>query len=245
MSGKLGDNFENGIFWELYLDLERQFSSFLQYVPFLPGNEAAYSYKLLNLILSIGGHVDSAFKEMARFSEFSQNIECKKTLELLGKSEERKKDGKAPLTVPISCPMKAFEREYELSKRKVIFKCLAERDIVAPFAPHNEITKAPKWWEIYNGLKHDVAFNLRDATLQNTRDALAGAFLLNVLHKPAKIRFLNLGALRVVVRRRADSVYKMTPEDFQNVVEKYAKDDPTILAYIETSLFVYDYVQRE
>jgi len=52
MSEKIEDNFEKGIFWELYKDLERQFQNFLEYVPYLPGNETVYSFKLLNLILS-------------------------------------------------------------------------------------------------------------------------------------------------------------------------------------------------
>jgi len=42
MSDKPLDNFENGIFWELYKDLERQFQDFLEYVPYLSGNEKAY-----------------------------------------------------------------------------------------------------------------------------------------------------------------------------------------------------------
>lgn len=49
------DNFENGYFWELYNDLERQFITILEYVPYLEGNETTYSFKILNLILGIGG----------------------------------------------------------------------------------------------------------------------------------------------------------------------------------------------
>jgi len=65
-----------------------------------------------------------------------------------------------------------------------------------------------------------------------------------VLHKPAKVRFLNLGVLRVVVARGAEYVYRMTLEEFENAVEE-AKDDQTIQAKLETPLFIYDYVQRE
>lgn len=49
------DKFEKGYFWELYIDLERQFRAFLTYVPYLKGNEKTYSYRLLSMILSIGG----------------------------------------------------------------------------------------------------------------------------------------------------------------------------------------------
>jgi len=234
MSGTVVDNFENGIFWELYSDLERQFQNFLEYVPYLPENEKTISFKLLNLILSIGGHVDSAFKEMARYPKFSGNNDCREILEKIERKE----------TIPITLPLKAFETEYKLSEKTVKFKRLPERQNITPFKPRSSGAQSPLWWKIYNGIKHDVALNLRDVTLQNTRDALAGAFLLNVLHKPAKVRFLNLGVLRVVVARGAEYVYRMTLEEFENAVEE-AKDDQTIQAKLETPLFIYDYVQRE
>ena len=110
------DNFEKGVFWELYLDLERQFQSFLEYVPYLEGNERTYSYKLLNMILGIGGHVDSAFKEMARFPRFSSNSKCREILELLEGNK----------TVEITLPLEAFEEEYSISKKTVLFKCVPE-----------------------------------------------------------------------------------------------------------------------
>jgi len=143
MNEKIMDNFEKGIFWELYGDLERQFENFLDYVPYLEANENTYSFKLLNLILSIGGHIDSAFKEMARYSEFSNNEDCGKILELLEKSEENLKEGKAPITVPIWLPVKAFEKEYKISTRTIIFKRLPEREDIIPFKPHNPKINAP------------------------------------------------------------------------------------------------------
>jgi len=166
------DNFENGIFWELYSDLERQFQNFLEYVPYLLENEKTISFKLLNLILSIGGHVDSAFKEMARYSKFSDNDDCIEILEKVKRKE----------TVPITLPLKAFETEYKLSEKTIIFKCLPERQDVTPFKPRCSRAQSPKWWKLYNGIKHDVAVNIKQTNLQVTRDALAGAFLLNVIH---------------------------------------------------------------
>ena len=65
------DAFEDGYFWEYYMDLERQFIEYLNFVPYLEGNEKTYSFRLANLILSIGAHTDSAFKEIAKFHEFS------------------------------------------------------------------------------------------------------------------------------------------------------------------------------
>jgi len=242
MSEKAGDNFEKGIFWELYQDLERQFQDFLEYVPYLSGNETVYSFKLLNLILSIGGYVDSAFKEMARYAKFSENQECQEILRILKKSEERKKKGKAPITVPISLPLKAFEKEYKLSERKVIFKRLPEREDVTPFKPFNPETNAPEWWEIYNGLKHDVGVNIEKANLQITRDALAAAFLLNVRHTPSAVRLLSYGVIKFSITPyrgfgEIKPSFDMSPQNFQIILERKQKYP----GFAETQVFIYDY----
>ena len=85
----MNDNFENGLFLELYNDLERQFESFLEYVPYLDENKNIISYKLWNLILNIGGHIDSAFKEMARYPKFSKNYDVIKIREKIDESEKK------------------------------------------------------------------------------------------------------------------------------------------------------------
>lgn len=226
------DKFENGIFWELYNDLERQFEIFLEYVPYLDGNENVYSFKLLNLILSIGGHVDSAFKEMARYPKFSNNNECKEILGILKETKENIKKGKAPKTIPITLSLRAFEREYKLSKRKVIAKILPEGDII-PFKPHNIKTKAPEWWDIYNDLKHDVGVNIKKANLQNTLQALAGAFSLNAIHAPAILMLEDYGLLKSRFKDRI----------LRDQLEEMIEAKQGFWYFIETPLFIYDYDQ--
>jgi hypothetical protein len=236
------DEFMSGIFWELYNDLERQFQDFLGYVPYLEGNETVYSFKLINLILSVGGHVDSAFKEMARYIGFINNDDCKKILELLEESEERVKEGKSPRTVPITLSLRAFEKEYKLSKKKVRFKCLPKGEWITPFTPSNKTTRAPKWWEIYNGLKHDLSVNIKEANLLNTRDALAAAFLLNVRHIPGAVRLSEYRIMKFSTKAwegygEIRPQFDMTAEYFQDILERQ-KSYP---AFVETPLFAYDY----
>jgi len=72
--------FENGGYWEYYKDLERQFENFLDYVPYLEGNEKTYSFRLASILLSIGSHVDSAFKEMSKYPDFLEIKSCKAIL---------------------------------------------------------------------------------------------------------------------------------------------------------------------
>lgn len=247
------DKFENGIFWELNKDLERQFQNFLEYVPYLDENKSTISFILLNLILGIGGYVDSAFKEMARYSKFSNNDDCREIVRILEESDQRVKQGKAPKTVSIRLPLKAFDEKYNLFERKVIFRRLPERKYITPFQPYNQKTNAPKWWEIYNELKHDVGVNIKEATLQNTLNALAGAFLLNVIHTPSALRLFSYGVLRIEFMRLPHPTYggggtnSMLPTESNIEVVKnwLEKKPPMIPGFVETPLFVYDYREME
>jgi hypothetical protein len=238
----MSDNFKTGVFWELYKDLERQFENFLEYVPYLEGNENVYSFKLLNLILSIGGHVDSVFKEMARYAKFATNKHCKEILEKLRKSEQRVRKGKSPITIPVSLPLKAFEKEYEISTRKVIFKRLPEREDIIPFEPHNPETKAPKWWKIYNGLKHDVGINMKEANLQNTLHALAGAFLLNVIHIPACIRLIEDRVVKAEITGHV--TYHLLEPGWRDSIKDWIKKKKEF-GIVETPIFKYNYAEKE
>jgi len=194
---KFKATFENGGFWEYYKDLERQFENLLEYVPYLDINERACSFRLVNLLLSIGGHVDSAFKVMATYKKFSKNEKCKQICQKVRESKKRIKLGKGPITIKIEDCLRAFETEYKLSQKEITFKRLPEREIIIPFHPYNPKTNAPEWWDIYNGLKHDFGNNFEKANLRITSDALAGAFLLNVIHWPAVDRLYDFGILKV------------------------------------------------
>lgn len=231
-------SFENGGFWELYKDLERQFEDFLTYVPFLDGNEKAYSFKLLNLILSIGGHVDSAFKEMAKYSDFAKDPECKKIVDLVKKSER----GEFAI-VRITDPIAAFERLYGICGEKILFKRLPQRELIQPFKPRGKVVGSPKWWSTYNEVKHHVAFNLEKANLENTLNALAGAFLLNVRHIPAAIRLFDFGLLRMswVAKSRGKVAYEnFLRKDFMRILKnKELLQNSTF--FVETPLFFYNY----
>jgi hypothetical protein len=238
MSKKAVDNFENGFFWELYNDLERQFQNFLEYVPYLPGNETVYSFKLLNLIVGFGGHIDSAFKEMARYSKFSENEGCRKILE---RASERKGI--------ISTGVDAFDDIYGISTKKVGFKRLIKRKDIIPFSCDEEENHVPKWWKFYNDLKHDVGINIREANLKNTRDALAGAFLLNVIHKPAILRLNDYGVLKwppePIEGEFAGVFDHALVRVPRHTLEEMLESNQDLWAFVETPLFIYDHSQYE
>jgi hypothetical protein len=94
--------------------------------------------------LSIGGHIDVAFKEMARFTQFSKDEDCKQIL-------KRASDKKGIFLTAV----RAFTRICSIPTRKIIFKRLPRREPIMPFSPSSE------WWTFYNDLKHGTpTFNL-------------------------------------------------------------------------------------
>jgi hypothetical protein len=225
--------FENGGYWEYYKDLERQFGNFLESVPYLEGNEDTYSFRLANLILAIGAHVDSALNEIAKYSVFSI-----KYPEMLNPTTKKGKPRKPTIKdyYPIS-------EEYKLTKEVVTFKCLPDRETVKPFLLYQRESGGtyPDWWNAYNKVKHNFSKNFKKATLKTVRDALAGAFLLNVIHPPAADRLADYGLVKP----------KYAPRGFEQKHDKFRGKEMQPVScspsntenpyFIETELFIYDY----
>ncbi len=222
--------FEDGGFWEYYRDLERQFENYLEYVPYVEGNEKTYSFKLLNIFLSIGGHIDSALKELARYQRFSEIESCK---EILDRAE--RKEG-----ILVS-GIRAFDEIYAINSMTVTFKCIPKRIPITPFN-----CEKPEWWTFYNDLKHDISSNIKKANLETVRDALAGAFLLNVIHEPAALRLFKYGLLKP--NYPLSSFVEIISDTFrgQSWYRKRPKYGPVEDAFIiETSLFSFDYEEAK
>jgi hypothetical protein len=237
MSGKdrlpyFAPTFENGGYWEYYRDLERQFENCLEFIPYLSGNENTYSFRLASLILAIGAHIDSAFKEIARYSEFS----TKYPLILKKETGEAKN--------PTIKDYYDLAVEYKLPERKVMFKRLPEREQVMPFQQYTkggDEAKTPNWWGVYNKVKHHFSESFEKANLQNARDALAGAFLLNVIHTPAYIRLIEY---RVVTPDPIGRTEFTLNTGWQEKVKEWIKKDRRF-GFIETPLFSYNYVEQK
>lgn len=224
-------NFENGGYWEYYRDLERQFENFLELVPYLSGNENTYSFRLANLILAIGAHIDSAFKEMARYPEFST------------KYPYILKKGTGEPRIPTIREYYDLAMEYKLPQRKVIFKRLPEREQVVPFHQFVKVKDkiiTPDWWHVYNNVKHHFSENFEEANLKNTRNALAGAFLLNIIHVPAYVRLIKYDVIKDSMRKWSFPLKAGWQEGFMNLAKKGKR-----FGVAETPLFSYDYVKED
>lgn len=221
--------FENGGYWEYYKDLERQFENFLEYVPYLSGNEKTYSFRLANLLLATGAHIDCAFKEIAKYPEFST-----KYPEIANKSK------------PTIADYYPLALEYALSQRKVMFKRLPEQEQITPFQQYiktEEKIETPTWWKVHNQVKHHFSENFDKANLQNVRDALAGAFLLNVIHTPSYVWLMECRVITPRIKSKAIGVNAfMISKDW---ISKFKAKGASAKKYgvIETSLFYYEYYQ--
>jgi hypothetical protein len=85
--------------------------------------------------------------------------------------------------------------------------------------------------------------NFKKANLENVRDALAGAFLLNVVHKPAILRLYEYGVAKskyreVFVTMEEGGHYMMKPD--LEIMERILKDTIYPPLYVETTLFYFD-----
>lgn len=177
--------FKTGLMWSVYSDMEKEFMEFLDYVP-PQDHEKVYSYKLIRLMLQVGGYVDTTFKEMALYPKFDGDEKCEVIRDKVNKEK----------IVTIKLFREAFEPIYKLSRQGFLVKspkhfALAfER--IAPFSEFGE-GKSPKWWNAYNGVKHNWLKNLKKANMGNTLKALGGAFLLNAVHEPSLLELAKRG----------------------------------------------------
>lgn len=175
---------------------------------------------------------------MARYPNFSSNNACKKIIDKLQESENNIRSGKPPLTIPIGLCLEAFEKEYEISKKRIIFTQSPERKEIIPFEPPSIENKIPEWWRVYNGLKHDVIVNIKEAHLQNTLKALAGAFLLNVIHVPAIFMLYEHATLKPALK--GGSYFTGNKDTLRKYLDTHKVMN---IGFVETPVFIYDYRQ--
>jgi len=116
----------------------------------------------------------------------------------------------------------------------------SQRQKIKPFEPFNRKTQAPFWWDIYNHTKHDLHEYFEKVTLRQTRDALAGAFLLNVIYEPASLRLLKYGLLKPKYRPEGFEIIYPTFKGHE-IYPETPKGETENPFTIETPLFIYDY----
>ena len=186
---KSGENiFDSGVAWRVFNEVETELVSFFSIVPLVPKHEDVFSFKLFNLILSIGSHVDNVFKAMSRYNKFNNN---QNMINIINAD-----------TPNIGMYRNAFEPIYHLSSKKIFVKkdaIIPLRDYYSEIIPFSGFTKkSPKWWKIYNELKHSwfKGNNIYEANVNNAIRSLAALFILNIRHEESWDKLVDLGVIK-------------------------------------------------
>lgn len=172
------DPFERGKAWFMYNRLEREFIETTSYVALETYHGNVWSEKFGELLVRIGDLVDSFF----RFMVNSKSLDNEKTVKELRKTI-RKKPKWNPDIIDFRT---TFNPIFHLSSVEVEADYgLTNYGKLHPFKDFGK--KSPLWWDAYNKVKHEIFEQIeKKATLENTINALAGLFVLNILHKESQ-----------------------------------------------------------
>lgn len=154
--------------WEYYLILEKDFLETERYLSFELGDN--YLYDNLTPL-----HIANSLAFSVEFIKQYQSIcsEIDVILQAICKEIKNVFDGnmktlytKVILNTPVW---------KDIIKQKVKMKDIE----LQPFRNWSEEPyKAPDWWPLYNGVKHNRLMNFKDANLKNVLNALAGLYVL-------------------------------------------------------------------
>lgn len=163
------DEFEK-TFWNYYLELEREYLEIEYIIPFDETNYPAFSYKYLDLLWAICSEIDVLFKEYLKIMVYTPDPD----------------ENGDPLYNIIQYE-KFVEEKVPTFKTQEI-TCYNLKFYKKKIYPYSDWTsgKTPKWWRIYNKIKHDKEQYCegkkayKSANQINVLNALGGLFQLNL-----------------------------------------------------------------
>jgi len=165
------DPFGRGLVWYKYKRLESDFIDATLYFPLEKRYEEIWSEHFSDLLVKVGNSVDSVF----RITLKDESLDSYPHVPTLKRSRRRR---------DITYFRDFFEPIYQLFGVEVQIAyglTFYERKSV-PFKEFKN-NESPDWWTSYNHVKHGWFDSIQEATLGNTIKALAGLFVLNILHK--------------------------------------------------------------
>jgi len=171
----------------MYNRLERDFIDTSSYVALSKIHGKVWSERFGELLTRTGDLVDSFF----RFMVNCRSLDNEKTVIELREKMKKKRQREMNWHPNITDFGKAFEPIFRLSSAQVEAEYgLTHYGRLQPFKDFGK--KSPFWWIPYNKVKHEIFEQIeQQATLENTINALAGLFILNILHKESQ-RYLIL-----------------------------------------------------
>ncbi|MDQ1280053.1 MAG: hypothetical protein QG670_1315 [Thermoproteota archaeon] len=227
--------FEKGTCWTLFEDMEHELIHFFEYSPYTDDNSNVVSPKLLALIMQVCEYIEATFREMTKFEGFKNIREFKKmqSFEIKGYKKYNLKLAK-----------EAFESIYHLSsngKGEIIAKLEIGEKYLVPFSSlAQDKDMKPDWWQAPSNKTKNWLKSLEKANADNALQALAGAFLLNVVHYPSIKRLWLIGRLETVRKIGDDLKGDYLPEHIfdKTLAESALELEPFKYSYrVETALF--------
>ncbi len=176
------DPFERGKAWFLYSKLERDFIETTSYVALETIHGSVWSEKFGELLARTGDLVDSFFRLMVNSKSLDNETSVKNLRAKILKERQTN-----PNWFPKINDFRAtFNPIFQLSSVDVEADYgLTYYGKLQPFKGFDK--QSPSWWDPYTKVKHEIFEQIeKKATLENTINALASLFALNILHKESQ-----------------------------------------------------------
>lgn len=156
-------------FWNYYLELEREYLEIEHLIPFDEINYPTFSYKYLDLIWAICSEIDVLFREYMKIENYTADLDEEGNPVSNINQYNKFVNEKIPnfKSQKITCYNPKF------NKKKI-------------YPYKNWENESPKWWQIYNKIKHDpenTKYGKKAYKCANqicTLSALGGLFQLNL-----------------------------------------------------------------
>jgi hypothetical protein len=177
-----GSVFKDGESWRVYQGLEQDFLGIVENIALVPRHNRVYSMGFVQLMLSIGGFVDTTFQQMLRHASLDS---------VDGIKEARERSEKN--AVGMGDYRSVFENHYRLSSLRLNVH-MNNYGSIRPFDSFSS-GKSLIWWKDYTALKHNAFSNMKNATMRSCLLALGALFLLNVFHIEGREALVELGVI--------------------------------------------------
>lgn len=176
------DSFETGKAWFMYVKLESDFIDTTSYVALDNVHCKVWSEKFAELLTRTGDLIDSFFRLMID----SKSLDGETTIASLKTKIVTEQARDANWFPKIGDFRATFEPIFRLSGVEVEAGYgLTSFGKLYPFKDFDK--QSPSWWEPYNKVKHQIFEEMENkATLENSINALAALFALNILHKESQ-----------------------------------------------------------
>lgn len=182
-----GGIFGNGETYEQYQVIEEDFINFIKIIPLKePKNLEVTSPVLRDLIIRCCVQIEMFFKEWAKF-EYDEKL-----LNLYNKLDKRTQE-------PTGARNWTFKNYYYFKENYISKRAIFIRDLDLIINPFSDWTNnsAPKWWNVYNSIKHDGINSKNECNLEMGLNAISALFLLHCtnLHSRSYLeKFVNITA---------------------------------------------------